>query len=76
MKGFSKTCDADEIRYTFLLYTLKSYFNKFSSNRYRSPGLQIYIYVGSIVLTIGSRGRRILVGFTTTFAISVYHQQR
>jgi hypothetical protein len=35
----------------------------------------IFIYVGSIVLTIGSRGRggddRILFGFTTTYAISV-----
>jgi len=40
----------------------------------------IFIYVGSIVLNIGSRGRRghdrILVRFTTTYAISVYHQQR
>ena len=35
----------------------------------------IFIYVGSIVLTIGSKGRRghdrILVGLTTTYAISV-----
>jgi hypothetical protein len=40
----------------------------------------IFIYVGSIVLTIGSRGRRghdrILVGFTTTYVIRGYHKQR
>ena len=35
----------------------------------------IYIYVGSIVLAVGSSGRRghgrILVGFTSTYAINV-----
>jgi hypothetical protein len=36
----------------------------------------LYIYVGSIVLAIGSRGRRghgrILVGFTSTYANNVF----